>query len=65
MDAEMFSCPNCRTEIRFEDVPHTLEAVCPGCGNAYRLDYDDLEESYRLVSKEPPLYSPGIDTDRV
>jgi Zn-finger nucleic acid-binding protein len=65
MDAETFSCPNCDTDIRIDDVRHTEAAVCPGCGHAYRLDYDDLMENYRLVPEEPLQFPMDIDTDRI
>jgi Zn-finger nucleic acid-binding protein len=63
--AEKFACPNCRTDIRVEDVHETDEAVCPQCGNVYRVDYDDLEEKYELIPEEPVQLPTDIDTDRI
>lgn len=65
MDAETFLCPNCDTDIPVGDAESTGAVVCPQCGHGYRVEYDDLMESYRLIPDEPPLYPTDIDTDRV
>ncbi len=65
MDAETFSCPNCGTDIVVEEVREADAAVCPQCGNAYRVEYDDLGENYELVPEEPVQYPMDIDTDRI
>ena len=65
MNAETFSCPNCRTPIEVDDVGNTVVAVCPQCGNGYRVEFDAMMESYRLQAEEPPEFPTEIDTDRV
>ncbi|MBE0595764.1 MAG: hypothetical protein IH614_00680 [Desulfuromonadales bacterium] len=65
MAAETFSCPNCRTPIEASDVENTVMAVCPQCGNGYRVAFDPLVESYQLQAEEPPEFPTDIDTDRV
>lgn len=65
MDAETFSCPNCQTPIEVSDVRNTAIAVCPQCGNGYRVEFDDMMENYRLQPEEPPEFPTEIDTDRV
>lgn len=64
MAAGTFTCPNCNTEIHVADVEESDVAVCPQCGNGYRIEYDDLREFYRLQSEEPPQRPEEIDTDR-
>lgn len=65
MDNEIFSCPNCGTDILVEDVRAADAATCSQCGHRYRLEYDDLMENYQLQPEEPPQFPADIDTERI
>ena len=59
------TCPNCDTEILVEDPRLQDIATCSNCRHGYRVEWNDVEEDYRLVAMEPREFTTEIDTEKI